>query len=186
MLSNNQMSTVMCLFLFCLLGCGGGSNNSTGENKAPSVQSGAGTGSPATSDSGSSSAAAAQVVMCGSATCSVPPEANGLVKACCAEEATNMCGLTSSFVKNECKPPAPPHPICPSLTIAGATAAGCCTAMGKCGIDVSIIGMGCIDSSRAGGMTMIGGMMIEAPPPLECSADGAAATGDDAGVADAG
>lgn len=179
-LRNNSVRAVLGVSLVCIFGC-----VESAENPTTAGSASAESGTPATGASGSPAAPLNQPVSCGTATCEVPPEAKGLIKPCCIDEAMSVCGLMSSFTMNECKPPEPEHPVCKGITVAGTTANGCCTAMGKCGIELSIIGMGCLDASMFGGRTtMVGGMTLEAPPPLDCTPEGGAAPmqGDDAGV----
>lgn len=115
-------------------------------------------------------------VECGDATCTVPPIAMSLVKPCCVDSTAGECGFMSAFTENRCVAEAPPHPVCPSVTISGVMAGGCCSRNGQCGVDGSAIGMGCVELSAA---AATGGSAVEAPPPQACTPDG-----EDAGASD--
>lgn len=117
-------------------------------------------------------------VQCGSTTCS-PPAAGAAVSlaACCLPD--GGCGASFGM-----SPLADPEggaaacldtdpgtldPSCPSTTTMGFHMQGCCSVAGVCGVDLSIIGLGCISS-------IPGLAMADAGPPLPCGDAAASST----------
>jgi hypothetical protein len=120
--------------------------------------------------------AGATALACGSSLCRVAVGGEGLVKACCFDEATNTCGFKSSYSRNQCILASARDRQCPSLAILGVDAPGCCTAYGKCGIDGSVVGMGCLELAAIASAGMMNGtrgnaVLGEIPPPKDCSPD---------------
>jgi hypothetical protein len=114
----------------------------------------------------------AGAVKCGSATCEAPAAAMGFISACCADEATSTCGMTS-LMGGQCTMPGKTDPRCPAISAMGFMIPSCCTAQGMCGVDASMFGFGgCTDLESAAKQSM-GGSTI--PAPRRCDeADGGA------------
>ncbi|MGH7438944.1 MAG: hypothetical protein ACRENE_24925 [Polyangiaceae bacterium] len=130
-------------------------------------------------------------IVCGDATCTASN--NGLVtlSPCCLPDET--CGATfglamftdAAGAASNCVDTAAgtPDDTCPSQMVMGRMLAGCCSAKGSCGLDLSIAGLGCNPLSAL--TSLPAGM--DSGPPQSCSAVGdAAADRTDAGVIDAG
>ena len=141
-------------------GDGGPSNNNTG-------------GSPSDIPAGS--------VGCGSKVCSMVDGTMGT--ACCADAFSSICGINSQLLMGRCVKAPPPEPKeCPMLPSIGGfiQLRGCCTAMGECGVDESMLNMGCLnyaDAKALGDMFNMmqggGGMMfnfnVTLPPEGPCT-----------------
>jgi hypothetical protein len=82
--------------------------------------------------------------------------------------------------------PGTPDPSCPSQMVMGISLSGCCSKAGKCGVDLSIGGLGCNSLTALGGLGGLGGAPADAGPPPTCSAaDGGASAHDAASASDA-
>jgi hypothetical protein len=83
-----------------------------------------------------------------------------------------------------CVPPPTPDPTCPKVSVLNMNLTSCCASNGMCGLDASILGMGCIDLAAAMAATM---GLIPIPAPVKCGGvvdageDGGTKTGEDAG-----
>lgn len=125
-------------------------------------------------------------VMCGSMTCN-PPAATipGItLSACCTS--TNACGgafmlpgaMTGGSGGAGCLSTSAgtAAPYCPSMMMMGIPITGCCTTDGLCGIDLTMIGLGCDTAQSLAGIGgMFGGGAMDAGPPETCAAAMAAA-----------
>jgi len=163
----NVMRGLAVATLFASLGpiaCGSDSGSS-GSDK--NTQTGTG-GSKSTADSGTpattpttmpSSAVPAGSVGCGSNVCEMRADLTGAP--CCLDMFSGTCGYKNALMQCVQAPP-PPPPGCPMLpTVPFVTLTSCCTSKGECGIDESMLGMGCInyaDASALGQMFMGGAM----------------------------
>lgn len=97
---------------------------------------------------GAGGATAAAPVPCGSAMCTAPASViPGFgPAACCADATTSTCGTSSPLMNGTCSPPPAPDTRCAnSMTMFG-TYTGCCT-NNDCGLDLSSLGLGCVDTS---------------------------------------
>jgi hypothetical protein len=114
------------------------------------------------------------VTMCmGMSIPGLPPGAGGMFGAllpqpCCLDASMNKCGQSS--MGGACMPP-PPPPVtdsrCPPLMVFGMSMPGCCID-NMCGVNASLLGMGCLENGKA---AMGGGMLpIMYPPPQACDA----------------
>lgn len=126
-----------------------------------------------------------QSVQCGTAVCVSPTAGFGFIKACCADEATSICGITG--LSGTCMKPDPGDPRCPALNFRGLISLpSCCNEEHQCGLDATRVGMpGCMDLSWAAQQARVWGISDdEIPPPRPCGAS--ESTHADAGAADAG
>lgn len=160
-------------------GDGGSSNDAT-------------TASDGASEPSDSGIAAVPPIQCGSLTCSAPAGALPL-QPCCLPD--NTCGATfgaaafsmfdasafdaSGFDASGFDASAlcfdtsagTPDMTCPSQTAMGFALAGCCTAGGVCGLDLSVAGLGC-NSLSALAMFAPGDGAVSAPQACGAAADG--------------
>jgi hypothetical protein len=133
--------------LVSVFGCGGD------EGTTPTPVATAGFGGGFAGFGGSTSAvagtAAPAAIPCGTTTCSAPAIPGGIMipglmfrAPCCANQATGTCGTLNAAV---CEPPPPPAPACPAPpSLGGFMLKSCCVqATQICGIDGSMVGMGC-------------------------------------------
>lgn len=100
-------------------------------------------------------------VNCGQVFC-MNAQAPGIIfpPACCADPATSTCGTSSG---GNCLAIPLYAPNCPSLSISGVTLRGCCVlTTNRCGVDASVIGMGCVSFETAPGVE------IEGRPETAC------------------
>jgi hypothetical protein len=107
-----------------------------------------GAGGKATMDEGTGGAPAGSVP-CGTKNC-VAPEGSTAMP-CCIAPLDSKCGVIGGFT-NTCGAAPPPVPKeCPMLPSIGGflQLTGCCTAGGECGIDETMLGMGCINYADA-------------------------------------
>lgn len=165
----NVMRGLAVATLFASLGaiaCGSDSGSSGGD-KNNQTGSGGGknsgdSGAPSTTPTSMpSSAVPAGSVGCGSKVCSMRADLTGAP--CCLDMFSGTCGYKNAL--NSCvQAPPPPPPECPMLpTVPGGfiTLTGCCTTKGECGIDESMLQMGCLnyaDATALGQMFTGGGM----------------------------
>ena len=106
-------------------------------------------------------------VPCGMTHC-LPPEGSDL-EPCCMAPFESKCGVKSG---NTCaEAPKPPPTGCPTIPpFMGLTFAACCTMDGQCGVDLTMLGMGCLDLSSALQLAMQMGQTISnAPAPASCT-----------------
>jgi hypothetical protein len=183
--------------------CGGSASDSR-----PSAGNAAGGGGTSTMGRGGMSGAggtpaAPTPVPCGNKSCAgiVLPVLNLPVEGCCADEATNRCGLDASVLEmfgptfsQACQPLAQPGnvdsacPDSPSTPVTGTALSisfrGCCRADHICGYQLDTIagvlqlGLGCVDSAPF----LDGGT----PQACQTGAAGAGGVGGDQGAAGAG
>ncbi|HYP76007.1 MAG TPA: hypothetical protein VER12_08635 [Polyangiaceae bacterium] len=189
--------------------CGGSASDSHSSAGSPGNGGGAahaGSGSGGNGTIGRAGAAAAGAppapVACGSKSCSglVLPVLDLPVSGCCAERATNQCGLDSSVLEmlggptfdESCQPLAQPGtadttcPDSPSAPVANLGISisfpGCCRANHTCGYQFDTIGgafrlgLGCVDSAP----------FLDGDTPQACGESGAAGAGGDSGGSGAG
>jgi hypothetical protein len=118
-------------------------------------------------------------VTCGGKTCS-PPMAGGpiMLQACCLSD--NECGATFAAMGGGgggagggCLSTAAgmPDTACPSQMMMGFPIMGCCTTKGLCGLDLTMVGLGCDPASDLAALAPPGAMaMSDAGPPETCAA----------------
>jgi hypothetical protein len=128
----------LCLCVLSNLRCG--ADKPSAPEPPPTVPAAGATGN---NDSGASGSKDSSVpvtmypsVPCGSATCTEFPSVP-VLPPCCADAAQGTCGKESST--GRCVVPPPADSRCPAV----GNWAGCCTANGMCGADVSVFGFGC-------------------------------------------
>jgi len=112
----------------------------------------------------------AMPVKCGTSMCQspggglIPP--GFLAAACCADEAKNQCG---SMMGGMCKPPPPVDTSCPSIMIPVVGSVGsCCAGNGMCGLDGSLLSMGCVDYEMVKSALGVLGGVITLPEAQKC------------------
>jgi hypothetical protein len=170
-----------------LAGCGGDddggdeSEDAGPQHHAGSGGSNAGTGGTNAGTGGGGSGGTgmtAEPIECGSGTCTDP--LGGMMipgglpitlpMVCCADPDTATCG--SMMPGGECMPPAPSDPRCPTVTspLPGITLTSCCTDTGLCGLDASMLGMGCVDFATV--MASPFGGFLPVPGETSCEGDG--------------
>lgn len=92
--------------------------------------------------------------------------------ACCADPFASLCG--APIGERACLIPSPEGVMsdmrCPSVNVMNLfTIPSCCTEDGKCGIDATNFGSGCVELGVAAEMAaQMGGGFIEWPPPQDC------------------
>ena len=106
----------------------------------------------------------AGAIMCGASICR--PISNtplGTLPPCCPPDTANECGAIVVMAGSACftATPGVADPRCPAVQVSPVSLPGCCRPNGMCGVDVSVIGLGCNDPTLVGGM-----------PALRCGADG--------------
>jgi hypothetical protein len=135
-------------------------------------------------------------IQCGSMMCSAPSSALVPLSPCCL--ADNGCGANfgaagaamfggAADAGALCLDTAPgtPNSSCPSQTAMGFALAGCCTAGGLCGIDLSMIGLGCNAGAGLAALAPPGTAVPEAGPPQSCSGAGGGSDASAGGGSDA-
>lgn len=144
------------------VGGGGGASGSTAGAGAGGASGGAG------GASGGGGTAAPMPITCGTTTC--PDPLGGMMlpiplpRPCCADEAMGTCG-TMPAAGGACMPPIPADPRCP--TVSGPIpVTSCCTADNLCGLDGSMLGMGCVDFATVAAGFLGGILMV--PAPVTC------------------
>jgi hypothetical protein len=141
-------------------GGGAGSGGATGGTGGTGTGGAAGTGGMDAGGKGGSAGAEAgtdgpTTVMCGTQTCSqISNTPAGNLPACCPMGEMNACGGILTLAGNACvtTTPGTPDSSCPSIT-ATVTLAGCCRPNGMCGVNGSLLRLGCADPSAFGGMS---------------------------------
>jgi hypothetical protein len=90
------------------------------------------------------------MVECGTAVCVSPIVGFGFINACCADEATSICGIKT--LSGSCMKPDPGDPRCPALNFRGLIGLpSCCSEDGQCGLEGTRVGMpGCMGLASAG------------------------------------
>lgn len=138
--------------------------------------------------------AAAATVECGSKTCTGTTLMQFSSKPCCFDEEEELCSVFPVTGGDVCPAPAMVNENCPSVTILGQMPKPCCTADNHCGIDATMLGMGCADLGSPG----LAMLPVTLPPPQTCDGEllepatpapvdaGKPATTGDAGKTDAG
>ncbi|MDD9945697.1 MAG: hypothetical protein OXU20_31930 [Myxococcales bacterium] len=118
------------------------------------------------SDSDAPPASRSGGVACGEETCT-GPSVFGLVRPCCADEATAACGISVSG--GPCSESKDPDPRCPSADVMGLlTLASCCTDAGECGLDGSALEAGCVELGEADAAFREAGYPVKFPSPQAC------------------
>lgn len=164
------------------VGCGDDddSGNKNGDG-GPVATDGGGTdagdsGAPGTGgrSGGTGGTMTAPSVKCGSTSCmsataglNIPGLAAGAP--CCADDDKGQCGMMMGGV---CMPPPPVDPSCPSISIPILGSMGsCCANNGMCGLDGSILGMGCVDYEMVTKSLGILGGVITLPKAQKCGGE---------------
>jgi hypothetical protein len=181
-----------------IAGCGGDDDDSGDAGGVGTGGIGAGTGGVGTGTGGTTGTggmtggtggmtSTSMPVPCGANMCSAPSLGGGipglmLAQPCCVDQTAGTCGTMSG---GTCMPPPTPDPDCPMVTVFTSTMPACCAANNLCGVDASMLGMGCIDFDMV--RNGPGGMLITPPPATTCDGvpvgdeDGGAPTDNDAG-----
>jgi hypothetical protein len=173
----------LCGAAFCCAACSGSSDSSSASDAAADATTPDGTASaedgtlgdgrlPPIAELNADAPGGGMSVQCGATMCS-PPAAGAVVSlgACCLPD--GGCGASLGMLPaagaggaaDSCLDTAPgtPDPTCPSMTTMGFLMKGCCSAVGVCGVDLSVIGLGCISS-----ISGFPGMAMDAAPPQPC------------------
>jgi hypothetical protein len=162
-------------------GSGGSSAKAgSGGSGAKGGSSGGGKGGSSAGKGGSSSSGG---VMCGGSSCTVNSTLamiSTTAKACCTTD--NKCGQTNSVGRcMEQNAPGPLDSKCPTVDVdfmgTNYPQMGCCTPKGKCGGFFKDVGYGCLARED---------LEADQGGPLNSISCGGGATGDDAGMNDAG
>ena len=145
-------------------GCGGDAEPTT--EGTGGKGSGNGSGGKSTMTDEGTGGAPEGSVPCGEKNCVVPEGAMG--PACCKDAFSSACGVKSG---TSCvDPPKPPPPGCPAIPgFMGFNITACCTPAGLCGVDLTMVGQGCIDLATAIAMAPPGVMIGQAPMPASCT-----------------
>lgn len=164
--------------LVSVFGCG----SDEGTTPGTQVTSGFGGGAAAGVGGGATAGTGAGAISCGTATCMTPALPPGLpimpLPACCANAAMSQCGTMSG---GACMPPPAAAPNCPAPMLLGMTLRACCATGNVCGVDASMIGMGCINASAIPGgaagrpITMCDGTVTQPPPTAAAGTTGGVA-----------
>jgi hypothetical protein len=180
-----KVNTLNALLLCAIgaLGCGGDDSAEPEDNggAAPTGRTDAGNTPASGSDAGRTFVPSAGALACGTAKCANPTTAAipgfPTPAVCCADAASNQCGLTN-LQTNQCEAPPKLDERCPAVSGMGIDLKPCCTKAETCGIDASQFGGGCNDLADP----MLRMFNPNAPAPRRC--DGAplpaAATAPDA------
>jgi hypothetical protein len=119
--------------------------------------------------------AAVNGVPCGTATCTPPTGGMLPLGACCLPD--DQCGASigAALTGIEAGPGScidtaagSPDPSCPAQSIMGMSLSSCCSAAGVCGVDLSVLGLGCNALSVLGALAPATG----APQPCGDAAGG--------------
>lgn len=190
--------------------CGDDEEKSAKDAGTDSGSAGTGAGTGGTGGTGG------ETLACGTATCMAPeldlsgiPGLDGLPidlgaqgfgpEVCCAGEDKDVCGVTQSMLipSGECLAQGQegePNAACPNeeqmISVFGfpfsLPLTGCCKATNECGVDLSILGVGCLERTEASRIGMMGAAQadasLDALEAIPCVFGGA----DDGGVDDAG
>ena len=142
-------------------GCGGDAEPS------PEGTGGKGSGGKPTMTDDGTGGAPAGSVPCGEKNCVVPEGATG--PACCKDAFNSTCGVKTGDSCTD--PPKPPPTGCPAIPgFMGFNITACCTPAGQCGVDLTMLGQGCVDLATALAMAQSMGVMIgQAPAPASCT-----------------
>jgi hypothetical protein len=176
-----------------LSGCGGddGGGDEDVDSGTPGTGGGGGMGSGGMGTGGMGTGGmgtggmAATSIPCGPMTCTDPlggmmlPIPIPLPTVCCVDETMGICG--SMMAGGACMEPPPSDPRCPTVTapLPGLTLTSCCTSTGLCGLDASLLSMGCIDFATIAGGTF--GAFLPVPAETVCDASLMDAGTEDAG-----
>lgn len=143
---------VLVVVSVALVACGGddsGDQPVAGTGGAAAAGIGGGGGASGASGTGGGGGAAGMMAVsipCGTATCTsmMLPLPIPLPTACCADATMNQCG--TMMAGGACMLPPPSDPRCPMVTSAlPIPLTSCCATNGMCGLDASMLGMGCVD-----------------------------------------
>jgi hypothetical protein len=107
-------------------------------------------------------------VPCGENNCT-PPEGSTMT-ACCMDHFMGTCGVQNAT--GGCvAAPKPPPPGCPMIpAVMGFALNPCCTPAGQCGVDLTMLGQGCLDLAAAAQQAAMQGVMVgQVPMPTPCS-----------------
>jgi hypothetical protein len=114
------------------------------------------------------------VVQCGETVCGATGMSTG-VEPCCSPN--QQCSVRT--VGSECLEPNAPDPRCGILVVGGMQLPGCCLDTGICGVNVGMLGLGCVPPE----MLQAFGFMVEIRPCADVEPlPDAGAPGDDAGL----
>jgi hypothetical protein len=163
-------------------GTGGTAGTGTGGTAGTGGMDAGGKGGSAGAEAGTDGPAS---VTCGTQTCNqISNTPAGNLPACCPMGEMNACGGILSQAGNACvtTTPGTPDSSCPSIT-SFVVLPGCCRPNGMCGVNGSLVRLGCADPSPFGGMGNLPCGGDASRPP-----DGAApdATPGDTGTGDMG
>lgn len=148
-MNKRAWSTAVALAaLVSAMGCGGDEGTVTPGQTTGGFGGASGFGG-ATAGTGAGGTTAAAPIPCGTMMCSAPAIPGGMMipgltlrPACCAAAATSTCGTLNGAV---CEMPLPAAPGCPpGPSLGGFKLTACCIVASQlCGIDASMVGMGC-------------------------------------------
>jgi len=154
-----------------LTACGSSKSNS------PKQDAGSDSGSTSNTDT-DSGGGAAMTMKCGTKTCTAPDIGGGLIPAsslmglgptvCCAGSKEDKCGVSVSFLGADCleqdQVGEPKKGVCPDLELTGILALakgfspdlgkGCCKPTNQCGVNLGLLGVGCMERSEASKLGM--------------------------------
>ena len=135
-------------------GGSGGSGGATGGTGGTAGADAGGKGGTAGADAGSDGPV---TMTCGTRICAPIITMVGLtLPACCPMGEMNACGGTVAQAGGACitATPGTPDSSCPAITGQAIPLPGCCRPNGLCGINFSILGLGCTDPTPLGGNGM--------------------------------
>jgi hypothetical protein len=126
------------------------------------------------------------MLVCGAMTCSPPTGGMLPLSACCLPN--NECGASVGGAVGGGGPclniaAGVPDPSCPTESAMGMSAPSCCSVEGVCGVDLSVINLGCNSLSALSAF-----VAVEAGPPQSCGDAGGSvpdAAASDAAASDA-
>ncbi len=211
---NVRVACVFSLFALVAASACGGSSSDPGNGASAGATNGGSTGRGGSGGSAgkTATAGAPATLTCGTATCSAVtiPIGSFAIPACCADAATNQCGLDGSAVAQfgvdfaeACQPkdqPGVADTSCPDSGSAPTTAGfdiqfkGCCRPNGTCGYVLDKLGglfelgLGCVDSAPFldGGAPTLCGSGGEGGASTGSAGEAGAAQGGAAGLIDRG
>ncbi|HKP62119.1 MAG TPA: hypothetical protein VJV78_35550, partial [Polyangiales bacterium] len=180
-------SAIALASLVSVLGCGGE------ESMTPGVGAGGAGGAAGGGTAGGAAGSSSGGMACGPKVCMTPMIPPGLPvmarPACCVDAATGTCGSLNGTM---CMPPLPVPPACPPPpSFMGVMTTACCTPNNICGVDASMLGLGCFNIGSIPGIggggpaTMCDGTPVMMPPPRAGSGAGGVSGGSAAGASGA-
>ena len=130
---------------------GGTSSGGTSSGGTSSGGTSSGGGAPGGTGGGGAPGGSGGATVCGGKTCKIPTPPFGQLTGCCAGA---KCGASFSLLGPQCielNQAGKPNPTCPNGQVGGISLAGCCKPNGKCGVQDTFIGFGCVDPEVLGG-----------------------------------